>query len=579
MWPFSSTSYPNVAFDRLHTKYDYIIVGGGTAGCVLANRLSANPETTVLLIERGPVGDTWLSRIPLASMSYGSEGTFCRLQKSEYHQELNKGFGLIRGSGLGGTSRINGMLYSRGLPKEYDFWAESGCEGWGWKEVERFFRKSENFLDGEDHDNVHGKMGEWTNRRDHLYFPPFSRVVEACKSLGIFHSEDLNSPKNPTNCIGQGQFTRDRKQYRNSTNRAFLPAELVRARANLHIVTNAIGGKLIIGQRDATPFVEGVEIIDRFRTKKKVVMCGCEVIVCAGAFGTPQVLMLSGIGPAEHLKEHDIPVHKNLPAVGNNLQDHFGVSTAFRVPMGHSLLSVEKQPWTMVIQILLWLIWGTGMLLCPVIQTYITMSSASLDARGIPFKDKGEVDALPDIEIAPIAYETCELELDKSRGFFSLLSIVMRPKSRGRVCLASTQADAPMKIYCNYLSNPEDFIPLRAALKLSLRISEKMREDGYPIEDWKTALPQGEDDESLDKFIRRRNMSTYHYTSTCRMGSRQDAPDGGAAVDPQLRVFGVGGLRVADASVFPWVVAAHPQAAVVMTAEKCADMILHPKQE
>lgn len=155
----------------------------------------------------------------------------------------------------------------------------------------------------------------------------------------------------------------------------------------------------------------------------------------------------------------------------------------------------------------------------------------------------------------------------------------MRPKSRGRVCLASTQADAAMKIYCNYLSNPEDFIPLRAALKLSLRISEKMREDGYPIEDWKTAMPQGEDDESLDKFIRWRNRSTYHYTSTCRMGSRQDASDGGAAVDPQLRVFGVGGLRVADASVFPWVVAAHPQAAVVMTAEKCADMILHPKQE
>ncbi|EKM83224.1 hypothetical protein AGABI1DRAFT_69471 [Agaricus bisporus var. burnettii JB137-S8] len=543
MWPFSSTSYPNVAFDRLHTKYDYIIVGGGTAGCVLANRLSANPETTVLLIERGPVGDTWLSRIPLASMSYGSEGAFCRLQKSEYQQELNKSFGLVRGSGLGGTSRINGMFYSRGLPKEYDFWAESGCEGWSWKEVERFFRKSENFLDGQDYDN------------------------------------DLNSPKNPTNCIGQGQFTRDRKQYRNSTNRAFLPAELVRARANLHIVTNAIGGKLIIGQRDATPFVEGVEVIDRFRKKKKVVMCGREVIVCAGAFGTPQVLMLSGIGPAEHLKEHDIPVHKNLPAVGNNLQDHFGVSTAFRVPMGHSMLSVEKQPWTMVIQFLLWLIWGTGMLLCPVIQTYITMSSASLDARGIPFKDKGEVDALPDIEIAPIAYDSCELELDKSRGFFSLLSVVMRPKSRGRVCLASTQADAAMKIYCNYLSNPEDFIPLRAALKLSLRIREKMREDGYPIEDWKTAMPQGEDDESLDKFIRWRNRSTYHYTSTCRMGSRQDAPDGGAAVDPQLRVFGVGGLRVADASVFPWVVAAHPQAAVVMTAEKCADMILYPKQE
>jgi choline dehydrogenase len=177
MRPWSSVPYANVPFDKLHSKYDYIIVGtsfsiptcgaelrpiftgGGTAGCVLANRLSTMPEKTVLLIERGPVGDTWISRIPLISSSFMSGGAFSRLQMSDYQPELNKAFELARGSGLGGTSRINTMLYTRGLPKEYDLWAESGCEGWAWRDVERFFKKSENFLDGLDEENVHGKTG------------------------------------------------------------------------------------------------------------------------------------------------------------------------------------------------------------------------------------------------------------------------------------------------------------------------------------------------------------------------------------------------------------------------------------
>jgi choline dehydrogenase-like flavoprotein len=147
----------------------------------------------------------------------------------------------------------------------------------------------------------------------------FFRIVDACKTLGLPYSDDLNAPKNPVSCIGRGHFTRDEKQYRNSTGRAFLPADLVRERENLHIVTNAIGGKLVIGQREAATFVEGVEVVDRFSKKKKVVKCGHEVIVCAGALGSPQVLMLSGIGPASHLKEHDIPIYKDLLAVGNNL--------------------------------------------------------------------------------------------------------------------------------------------------------------------------------------------------------------------------------------------------------------------
>jgi choline dehydrogenase len=178
-----------------------------------------------------------------------------------------------------------------------------------------------------------------------------------------------------------------------------------------------------------------------------------------------------------------------------------------------------------------------------------------------------------------MACDSCDFEIDKSRGTFSFLSVLLHSKSKGQVLITSTEPDAPLKVDCKYLSNPEDLIPLRAALKFILRIREDMRKNGYPIQDWKSAMPQGEDDESLDQFIRWRNRTTYHYGSTCRMGLGEDAPDGGAVVDAQLRVFGVERIRVADASVFPWMLRTHPQAAVVMVAEKCADMILHPKQE
>lgn len=171
------------------------------------------------------------------------------------------------------------------------------------------------------------------------------------------------------------------------------------------------------------------------------------------------------------------------------------------------------------------------------------------------------------------------MEFDKSRGVFSFLCVLLHPKSKGNLRLTSAKPDAPLKIDLKYLSNREDLLPLRASLRLALRIGEHMRARGYPIEDWKSEMPQGEDDESLDKFIRWRNRSTYHYSSTCRMGPREDVPDGGAVVDAQLKVFGINGLRVADSSVFPWVLGAHLQAPTVMVAEKCADMILNPKKD
>ncbi|KXN92019.1 L-sorbose 1-dehydrogenase, partial [Leucoagaricus sp. SymC.cos] len=497
---------------------------------------------------------------------------------------IDKEFLLVNGSGLGGTSRINSMLYSRGIPREYDMWAETGCEGWSWTEVEAFFKKSERSLEDHVDPEFHGKDGEWRTRSAPPSFPGFQHVIASCKNIGLPVIDDINSTKTPLIGCGQVSFTRDENQYRNSTFHAFLPLGLVKQRSNLHILTNAIVEKVVIGKRSTGPFAEGIQIASGINkgTKKvtKTVTSEREVILCAGPFGSPQVLLLSGIGPADQLREHGIQVRKDLPAVGNNLQDHFGVSIAHRVPMSHSLLSIEKRPWVFFIHLLYWLVWGTGMLLAPVIQVGIFVSSAALDSKGGLIKEfKIHQNTIPDVEIIPTSYDSSDLDFDKSRGVFSFLCVLARPKSKGSLRLSAPSVDAPLKVDLNYLSNPEDLIPLRAGLRLALRISEDMRAQGYPLEDWETERPGGDDDASLDKFIRWRNRTTYHYSSTCRMGPREDTPDGGAVVNEQLKVFGIKGLRVADSSVFPWIPCVHLQAPAVMVAEKCAHMILNPKPE
>ncbi|KAF5348763.1 hypothetical protein D9756_009729 [Leucocoprinus leucothites] len=492
---------------------------------------------------------------------------------------MRKKFQLINGSALGGSTRINQMLYLRGVKQEYDMWAESGCKGWGWNDVEPFFKKSERFLDGNGDLTSHGTKGEWRNRTGPLVFPGFRQLVESCKNLSLPYIDDFNSEKNPDIGCGRLHFTRDENQHRNSTYYAFLPSRLVSQRPNLHILTNTIAEKLIIGKGNNGPAVKGVQVSSRLVSQRKIVTCELEVVVCAGPFGSPQILMLSGIGPAQHLKELGIQVHKDLP-VGENLQDHFAVSIAQRIPMSHSLVSLETRPWIFLVELIKWLIWGTGMLLAPVLQLAVFASSSLLDDEGRPIPGKqGNSDEIPDVEIMPMAYDSSDLGFDKSRGVFSFLCVLLRPKSKGTVRLAFNAFDAPLRVDPRYLSNPDDFLPLRAVLKLALRIGEDMRASGYPIEDWKSEMPQDEDDASLDKFIQWRNRTTYHYSSTCRMGPREDIPDGGAVVDEQLRVFGVNKLRVADSSVFPWVLGTHLQAPTVMVAEKCAHMMLNPKND
>ncbi|KAI0631605.1 alcohol oxidase [Trametes polyzona] len=588
MWPFTQ-SYPEVPVDQLFEEYDYVVVGGGTAGCALANRLSAQSTVRVLLVERGPVADTWASRVPLFSSDFASDGTrtIRRPMVPQQHllSEGKRTMDAFSGGVLGGTSRINQMLYTRGLPAEYDAWKEAGMEGWGWEDMRECFLKSEK--SDIEVEGVHSTSGLWRNRTHaDFYFRGFGEAVKAAESIGLPYIPDVNSPTHPPFGCARLHFTIDENAHRHSTYHAFLPADLalVRARAGrLHVCTNTIVERLNTerianGKLMVTGVVLGPTVVGGPGVKTRTIRARREVILSAGPFGSPQILMLSGIGPAEHLKDLGITVVKDLPAVGSNLQDHFGVSVGFHIDMWDSLLSLEKRPWRFFIELIRYLIWGTGLLLVPVLQLAIFTHSKLLDRRGYPtVTDKAFDEKLPDVEIMPMAYESSDSQLGqyipKTAGTYSFLAVLLAPASRGTVRLSSADPRAPLLIDPAYLSNPADLAPLRAALRLCFRLRDRMRLQGYIIKD--ANVPKGESDEFLDEWIRSCNRTTYHYTSTCKMGKLDDEEwEGGAVVDARLRVYGVGGLRVADSSIFPRVPRTHTQAPSVAVAEKCAEMII-----
>nr|VWO94946.1 Alcohol oxidase [Ganoderma boninense] len=488
---------PNLA--RETYTYDYIVVGGGTAGCTLASRLTEDPSVTVLLIERGPVADTWGSRVPLISANpFDKETLAHRWWSLPLEAAGDRYVEVVRGEGLGGSSRINAMLYTRGTPGDYNQWKALGNDGWGYDDLEPYFMKSEKCRTHPG-SKFRGSKGPWENRTNPDPFRTNALVDAALQKLGIPHVPDFNSPDAPAACTGVLECTMDTKNFRHSIFRAFLPPELTQKRkAQLKVVPNTIATRIEFAEGDHNLRAIGVHFEGRTMRSapdRYYAKAGREIILCAGALGSPQVLMLSGIGPKEHLIEHRIP-----------LRDHLGLPVMFEVPLADTMHHIEGSTTKQVIELLKYLITGGGLLSAPLQSCSTFFPSRLLDDDGaLSVANPRDLDAsvpenAPDIELMHIPHNSSECNTPDGVGVYSLMVSLIRPKSEGTVRLATSNPRAMPNVDLGYLTSAEDYIPLRKGVRFVLRVFEEVRKQGYPIKG--LAVPSGKSDEDLDKFIR-----------------------------------------------------------------------------
>ncbi len=529
--------------------FDYVIVGAGSAGCVLANRLSADPEISVALIEAGPSDQGLLARllvnIPAGVFSTIGSPRYNWLYQFEPDPRVGgKPIFCPRGRILGGSSAINGMIYIRGHRRDYDGWADGGADGWSYRDVLPYFRKSENREAGAN--EFHGKGGELNVARQRDPHPISEALMDAAGQLQFSPTSDFNGAEQD----GFGHWeVNQRNGERLSASRAFLRP--VANRPNLSIVTGALTRRVLIENGRAT----GVEIGRRGQVE--TIAARREVIVAAGAINSPQLLMLSGVGPAEELRRHGIEVKCDLPGVGENLQDHQDVMLCWSSP-GHTLYgySWRALPW---------------MLAAPfryLFQRKGPFTSNTVESGGFIRSRPGLEQ--PDIQIllGP-EFMNQNRSIPKGHGF-SFHAQVMQPKSRGRLVLASADPAEKPKLYGNFLSDEggEDLETLVRGFKIVRRLVAAPAMDAYRGEEVFPG-PAVATDEEVRRFTRENVGTGFHPAGTCKMGR-----DRMAVVDPELRVRGVDGLRVIDASIMPTVISGNTNAPVIMIAEKGADMIL-----
>ncbi|KAJ7750344.1 alcohol oxidase [Mycena metata] len=576
---FSSGSYPLIDFASFDLatpiEYDFIVVGGGTAGCVLASRLSEDPAVSVLLLERGDARRGWATRVPLTSTNFmGDPSAAYRWPASQSVGDA-RSLSFVTGKGLGGGSSINSMQYTRGFPHEYDLWSQNGNHGWSYADIEHYFKKSEHFTNPPSRSSPakhHGTQGEWKVRdMGDLYFSTATSCVAACTALGLPYSADLNDPAAPFTMCAKLDCTIDAQGHRSSTFTAFLPPKLAQERkSHLHICTGAAVTNLDFGvDSSGQQFVKGVAFqTNEVGSKVYRALARKEVILCAGAIATPQILLLSGIGPQDCVKK---PLRKHLPGVGHNLQDHMAVGIMYSVPTDQSLHIMQTSRLRAMLELFRYIAFGEGMFLSPVTQLSILVDSTLIDDAGRIIQREGDGGQLPDLELMPIHFNYSDppIDIPVDAGVFSLKVALMRPQSRGTVTLASS--DPLERPACNlgFLSNPADYAAMRRGIKLAKRIGEKMRELGAPLKD--LYMPESETDADLNAFVRKTVRTTYHYGCTCRMAPEDDSDAG--VVNGELKVHGIDRLRIADCSVIPEMMSAHLQAPAVMIAEKCADMV------
>lgn len=524
--------------------YDYIIVGAGSAGCVMANRLTASGEHRVLLLEAGPPDNTPWIHVPLG---YG-KAIYDDRYTRQYETEPDPGMAgrkLVwpRGIVLGGSSSINGMIFIRGQAQDYDGWAALGNAGWAWKDVLPYFRKQEHNTRGAS--ELHGADGPlWCSAfrdPDELY----ETIFRAAESLGVPRTDDFNGPSQEG--VGYYQFF-IKQGWRCSAAVAYLkPA---RRRPNLRVETNAIAERLVIkgGRATGVHFLQG--------GMSRLARASREVIVCAGAIQSPHLLQVSGIGNASLLAQKGVKVVHDLPGVGENLQDHLNVRSVYKVSRPITVNdSLNSLPGRM----------GMGL-------NYMLRKRGPLACSSAPgglFTAVLPESKTPDIQFhfAALSTENIRYQPHKFSGVtFSMCQL--RPESRGRVQLKSADIREAPAIHPNYLAAETDRRCMLAGLKFSRRIAAASPLKGLLTEEHAPG-PSVQSDEALMDFIRGTAGTIFHPSGTCKMGS-----DPMAVVDARLRVHGIAGLRVVDCSIMPTLISGNTNSPTIMIAEKASEMVL-----
>lgn len=533
-------------------NYDYIVVGAGSAGCVLANRLSADGTTRVALLEAGGRDTNPWIHVPVGYFKtiHNPATDWCYVTEPDPGLD-GRALKWPRGKVLGGSSSINGLLYVRGQREDYDRWAELGCSGWSYDEVLPYFRRAENQTRGED--EYHGTGGPLHVSNMSFARPICDDFIKGVEATGTPRNDDINGAEQEG--VGYYQLTAHKGRRCSGAVAYLKPA---RQRENLHIITRAMVHRLVVenGRAVAVEFERNSQPNNQRRGQLQQIRANKEILLCAGAIGSPQLLELSGIGDAERLRTLGIDSVADIPAVGENLQDHLQIRAVFKTQRPITLNDELSNPLQKLRAGIQYLLTRSGPLSMAASQVYAFSRTRLSNQR-------------PDIQ-----YHFQPLSADSpGEGLHPFSAITasvcqLRPESRGHIHIKAADANVHPTIVPNYLSTDLD---CKTAVEALRHVRAVM--DSGPMRDHiKEPLvpdPQAHDDEALLSEVRRIANTIYHPVGTCRMGA-----DSESVVDPRLRVRGVKGLRVIDASVMPEIVSGNTNAPVIMMAELASDLII-----